>query len=364
MKVIAVNATALNSSGALTILRQFIYHASKEKDIHFYIYISGDVEHAVYDNITYMVKKNSTWLSRIFWDMLGFSRDIKKNINKTPTIISLQNTTINNISEQYVYIHQSIPFTKFKINLFKLNDFKILLYKYFYSFFIFLYSNDNTKYIVQTNWMKDAILNKKDIKKENVIVICPDVNLPLLDKKNSVFSDEDNSLIYPATCFSYKNHFILLKSLYLIEKNTLNKKVKLKVTFNEGDYVEFDNMVSKLNLKNNIIYLGVLSYSDLICEYKRSSILVFPSYIETVGLPLAEAATLGMNILCSDLPYARDLLNDYECVTYITFNDSEAWKDAIVYRLNNLSISNTSFKMPTTKKWNDFFEFYIKSDKL
>ena len=45
--------------------------------------------------------------------------------------------------------------------------------------------------------------------------------------------------------------------------------------------------------------------------YARS-ILVFPSYVETFGLPLLEARKSGTYILASDCSFSREILEGYE----------------------------------------------------
>lgn len=47
-------------------------------------------------------------------------------------------------------------------------------------------------------------------------------------------------------------------------------------------------------------------------EQYASSVLVFPSYYETIGLPLLEARSVGAPILAADCLYARDGVGDYE----------------------------------------------------
>lgn len=46
-------------------------------------------------------------------------------------------------------------------------------------------------------------------------------------------------------------------------------------------------------------------------EYCKSA-LIFPSYIETVGLPLVEAMSVGAVILAADCEYAHEVLDGYE----------------------------------------------------
>ena len=59
--------------------------------------------------------------------------------------------------------------------------------------------------------------------------------------------------------------------------------------------------------------------------YKNADALLFPSYIETLGLPLLEAAAFGLPVLAADVDYAHEVLKDYEGVRYIDVFDYEGW---------------------------------------
>ena len=54
----------------------------------------------------------------------------------------------------------------------------------------------------------------------------------------------------------------------------------------------------------------------MFAQYARS-VLVFPSYIETIGLPLLEARSVGAPILAADCLYARDGVEDYEKAEFL-----------------------------------------------
>ena len=53
----------------------------------------------------------------------------------------------------------------------------------------------------------------------------------------------------------------------------------------------------------------------MISRYRRAT-LVFPSYIETFGYPLAEARQAGTIVLAADTPFAREVLDGYENAYY------------------------------------------------
>jgi glycosyltransferase involved in cell wall biosynthesis len=53
--------------------------------------------------------------------------------------------------------------------------------------------------------------------------------------------------------------------------------------------------------------LGYVSGEQLWHHYARAHALIFPSIVETVGLPLVEAMQAGLPILAADRPYAREV---------------------------------------------------------
>ncbi|EFN8643873.1 glycosyltransferase family 1 protein, partial [Escherichia coli] len=170
---IIVSATALASGGALTILKQFIKHASQNSN-DYIMFVSAGLELPVCDNIIYIENTPKGWLKRIYWDWFGCRKFISEHKINVKKVISLQNSSLNVPYEQIIYLHQPIPFSKVDSFLKNItsDNVKLFLYKKFYSYFIFKYVNANTTIVVQTNWMKKGVLEQCDkISTERVLVI-------------------------------------------------------------------------------------------------------------------------------------------------------------------------------------------------
>ena len=54
------------------------------------------------------------------------------------------------------------------------------------------------------------------------------------------------------------------------------------------------------------------SISLIVLQTASEKTLVFPSYIESYGLPLAEARKCGALILASDTPFSKEILRGYK----------------------------------------------------
>ncbi|MBD2824374.1 glycosyltransferase [Xenorhabdus szentirmaii] len=356
-KKIIVNATALSTSGALTILKQFL-EGTKFSNREFICYVPEDVDFDYYKNVQLVKVKKMGWLKRILWDSYILPKTIKRQSIVFTDIISLQNTSINVKEKQIIYLHQPIPFSN--INFLNHNSFsfKFFLYKFFYSYFIFRYVKKETIFIVQTNWMALALQKKNKVKSSNIHVMRPDFIIP---KKRKVFFDENQKtdcfrLLYPATPITYKNHLIILKALAILPIENF----KFQVTFNKGEYLKFDKLVSQLGLSEKIEYLGYVDYESLITHYVLSDVVLFPSYLETFGMPLLEAASLRKKIICSDLPYAREVLANYNGVSFVMFDNANDWGREILneYHLKINESCTPILNIPKEKisSWKSFFD--------
>ncbi|WBA84044.1 glycosyltransferase [Endozoicomonas sp. GU-1] len=358
IEYIVVNATALDQSGALTILKQFISHAGSDHN-NYLCFVPENLSLKCPDNIKLVFVKKKGWLSRVLWDAYALKKWLKDNRVNYKKLISLQNTTVNVDVQQIVYLHQSLPFSDVRWNILKKNEIILFLYKYFYSFFIFLFATKNTVYVVQSHWLKKILIDKHKLEDHNVCVVLPEVRLPVVNEPNSLnLHKEKFSILYPATPLVYKNHLLLLKSLYLIKKRKENSQIILNVTFKPPDYVMFHKLVLDLGLADSVNYLGVISYDCLIEKYKSADLVVFPSYIETFGLPLLEAACLGKKILASDTEFSREVLDGYSGVEYLNYKKPELWADAIELQLANKGLNREDyyFSYKPTSSWNDFFK--------
>ena len=60
--------------------------------------------------------------------------------------------------------------------------------------------------------------------------------------------------------------------------------------------------LSSLSLKQNIHFPGFVSNSTMEALYSHASLYVFPSYYEGFGLPLLEAMSYGVPVICSNTP--------------------------------------------------------------
>ena len=107
--------------------------------------------------------------------------------------------------------------------------------------------------------------------------------------------EEGLQLFYPAADYPHKNHQIFES---IDDRALSDLDCKILLTINPQD---------TYRRKDRIRCIGRLNQSQCLAKYHTVDALVYPSVLESYGLPLVEAMSIGLPILVADLPYAHAL---------------------------------------------------------
>lgn len=292
---IVVNDVAASNGGALSILRSFYSYISENDHENEYIFLLSGKYIKETKNIKVIIL-DKNWFNRFKFDIIN-GKKVISSLN--PDIVfSLQNTLTHGIKcSQIIYMHQSIPFQKEKkFSFWKGKERKLAVYQYIIGVLIKISIKKADAVIVQTDWIKQSVIESTNSTSEKIIKIAPNINKLYDYKTNDVFNKKN--FFYPAADLMYKNHECIYKANELLLSKGFN----------------IHNI--ELTLKNksensNIINIGEIRFEDVMKKYNKST-LIFPSYIETAGLPLIEARQLGTIILASNCLFSKEALNGYE----------------------------------------------------
>ena len=72
-------------------------------------------------------------------------------------------------------------------------------------------------------------------------------------------------------------------------------------------------------------FLGRQNRTDMARHYAQCDTVLFPSKLETWGLPISEAKAHGKSLLVADLPYAHETVGTYSSVSFLPPNDAAVW---------------------------------------
>jgi glycosyltransferase involved in cell wall biosynthesis len=326
-----VNAIAATGGGALTILRQFL-RAIPNKDVRFIIFTS--VPHLAkefdQDHVLFVMPGVKKGWGRLQWDYFGMKSWSKNNNVHPAVIISLQNTPVRFDSQvrQFVYVHQSIPLYDYRWTLFRRDERVLWFYKHIYPFFMRQNVSCYTDFICQAEWMRIPLAQLLGVAPSRLHVFKPHLESLNEIESTSVSNDEQYyEFFYPATQARYKNHLLLVDALCELRAHApeLFHRVRIKITIDSDGCPELVTAIATRDLECNFIFMGELTYEIVAREYLSCRAVLFPSYMETYGLPLAEAASLGRPVVCADLPYARETLGGYLGAKFVSVHSHVEW---------------------------------------
>ena len=304
MKII-VNDIAASYGGALTILLSFYTYLIDSKDNNEWVFFLSEPHIRETENIKVVlfpkVKKNS--FEKLKFDFI-YGKEIIKKYNPD-AILSLQNIIIFGAKcPQYNYVHQSIPYQADKLYSFlKRDEREVAIIQHIIGKIIDLSIKYATATFVQTNTMKKAIIDKLHINPSKIACSFPK-NIVSNNYSHSIQKWDRTSFFYPTGDTIYKNNSIITKACCI-----LDERCKL-------DYTVYLTMESEKEEKNiHVKKIGRQS-REMMDFYYESTTLIFPSLIETIGLPLIEAEQHGTLILAADLSYAHEILDGYSNVLF------------------------------------------------
>lgn len=175
------------------------------------------------------------------------------------------------------------------------------------------------EFVVQTPSMKDSLermLSRIKTKPELCIRIQPFVSGEI----QSWQANEDDAngrtavydFLYVASGEFHKNHRRLIEAWILLANEGFRPSLALTV-----DAAEFPDLCDWIETKKRLHHLcidnkGVLPKSQVVDLYRASCALIYPSTLESFGLPLIEARNVGLAVLAGELDYVRDVVNPDE----------------------------------------------------
>lgn len=319
IRIIVNDIVAVPGSGGIfSILTDFYdevkYYNRAHKNIEWIFLLAGNYLKET-DQIKIISKPDikASWLKRLKFEVISGNKMI--NSLEPDIYISLQNTmTLGvNAAEKWTYVHQALPYTKIRFSIFDKKERKMWVYKNIVGRVInYTLKHSNTKVIVQTSWMKNELLKRGVVKKDKIVVFPPQ-NIKI-DKQMIASVPENNKFFFPATGMPYKNHKTLFKAVRMLEDKGLSFEVLC--TLSQGDIASL-----KLKVPHSVKLVGILSREEVLKKY-GTYILVFPSLLETFGLPLLEAKLTNDFIIAGDTKFGKEVLSGYANVLF--FNPHSA----------------------------------------
>lgn len=357
---IFVIATTLQAGGGITIYKQFLSHLPEFiGENKYWIFINPVLPKVDIKGVTYISFPLQSKIKRILFEGRWLKNYAKKNGISPDVVVSLQNNGYKCFDDckHIVYYHQALPLYPGMYSLFKKSERIFFNYKYIFPILVKRTWKKNTQFVVQTKVVKERFSSFFGISKDKIHVCFPDIEEidPSLYKPYS-WGDNKKHLIYVGDDCKYRNGAVLIEAMIVLKTRNpkLAELIKIHITSTPEKSPIMNELMIQKGVSSYFMFEGVVDHEKLLEYYKASSALVIPSSIETVGLPMLEAAVFGIPILAADMDFAHEVLKGYTGVKFISIQDTMKW----VKELENVCMVQNFFsplKRNVNSDWNIFF---------
>jgi glycosyltransferase involved in cell wall biosynthesis len=342
---IVISGVNLTEMGPLSIFRDALDTlVSQFGDLYEVFAIVHDRKLFRTDRVTYLEfpKVKSSWRRRLLFEFRDL-RHISKRL-QADLWVSIHDVTPNVMAtRQVVYCHNPSPFYRlrgrdlrfgWKFPLFN------LLYGYLYGFNI----RKNQYVIVQQAWMRERFRERYGIR--NIIVAHPARDVvsgdggPHPARRTSPYC-----FIYPAFPRVFKNPEVILNAARILESSGATD-FEIWLTFAKGINNYANAVVSHFADLKCVRWLGTLAREEIQGLYRDADCLIFPSKLETWGLPLTEAKAAGCPIIAANLPYAHETVGTYGKVIFFDPNDPEELARIMAAAIRREEVFHASIAAP------------------
>ena len=353
-KHIVVSAVNIRKGGTLTVLRDCLAYLSTRQDLRVTALVHSrklcDFSGIEYIEIPWSAKG---WGRRLWCEYVTMGR-LSREMGDIDLWLSLHDTTPNvRARRRAVYCHTSFPFMKIKARDFRM-DFKIPMFAMLTRFAYRINVHENDYLIVQQDWFRKGLSTMLGFPEERIIVARPDFKAPAIEN----VTPDLPTFLYPATPDCHKNFETLCEASSILERRIGKGKFRTVITIDgkENRYSRW--LYRKWNGVESIDFHGFMGKDELYGNYGKASCLVFPSRVETWGLPVSEFMPSDKPIAIADLPYAHETAAGAGSVAFFDADDAAALADLMQRVVDGdlagfSPVPRTVTAEPSAESWKD-----------
>jgi glycosyltransferase involved in cell wall biosynthesis len=300
-----------------------------------------------------------SWLRRLhfeYWQCRALSKSLKPHLwlalhDITPRV----EATI-----RAVYCHNPAPFYRQPLGE-ALRHWRFTLFTVFYGILYRINLRHNRLAIVQQQWLREEFARR--YAPRAIVVAHPSIASPTIPAAVSSATGRYR-FFYPALPRSFKNiETILAAARLLANRRVKGFEISLTVDGTESRYAAaLRNGAGDLHA---VHWLGPLPRQRVLQLYTETDCLIFPSKLETWGLPISEFRQTGRPMLLADLPYARETAGGYRRAHFFAVDRPEELADAMERAiLGSLAFHpapTETIPAPFAADWRQLFELLLDS---
>lgn len=373
MKTIVVSAVSLRKGGTLTILRQCLDYLSQLVAGGGYrvIALVHRRELADYAGLEYIEFPAviQSWTRRLWCEYVTMNK-VSKQIGEIDLWLSLHDATPRvQAKRQAVYCQTSFPFLRWHWSDFRF-DKKIPLFALLTKYTYLVNVQRNRYLIVQQEWLREGLSQMLGLPRERFVVAPPPRTRPAAreDVPRDTERAEVFSFLFVSTPDSHKGFEVLAEATRRLERRVGSGRFRVVLTM-AGDENPYAHYIHKAwRGVESLEFAGLMDRPTLYRHYAQADCLVFPSRIETWGLPISEYLQVHEGrrpLILPDLPYAHETSQGAQAVAFFPSEDAEAlsWRMQDLLEGNYASYAPNpirSIASPCAHSWEELFGLLLQ----
>jgi glycosyltransferase involved in cell wall biosynthesis len=191
--------------------------------------------------------------------------------------------------------------------------------------------------VAVTTWVRDEILRNVDGIEPRRVRVVPEGVAPNPDPKPATDVASTPRILFVSTLFRYKGAELLLDALGRVRSDRPDLGWECRIVGRDPSGGALTDALraqaAALGVDDRVTLAGASAPEGLVREYREATVLVYPSLVESFGLPPLEAMAAGLPVIASHAPGVAEVVGDAAVVVDPT--RPEALADAIVRVLSS-----------------------------
>lgn len=299
-----------------------------------------------------------SWFARLTFE---YRRCLELSRELSPTLWLAMHDITPNVSAHVraVYCHNPAPFYRLGLREAFLDP-TFALFRVFYKYLYAINIEDNDFVVVQQDWLREEFRSR--YRTREVVVAHPSIpSFPIDSSSREKRTEGRYIFFYPAFPRSFKNFELALEAARMLEKQTQAFEVWITIDGSENRYAA--KLRQEFASLRSVRWLGKQPRNEVEAIYSQADCLLFPSKLETWGMPISEWKRTGKPMLVADLPYAHETVGTYSGVAFVDAKEPESLVQCMSALLSGRKLSASAqeqvIQPPFARDWRELFDILL-----
>jgi glycosyltransferase involved in cell wall biosynthesis len=364
-RCLVISGVNFTEGGPLTVFRDFVDAACRVLPDEWQIVVFAHnvgVLNAQRARIIAIPYAKKSWLRRLWVEWHEFSRYARQIGPDLWVSMHDMSPNVGGVP-QVVYCHNPAPFLRVRL-MDAIFEPSLLLFRLAYAGLYRINLKRNLAVVVQQSWLRDEF--RKWVGAATQIIVAhpttrvagtPPAVQPARRSGPATF-------LYPALPRAFKNIELLCRALKHLEKEaSWESTLILTIDGTENRYAGW--LKKRFGNLATVRFTGRQTREQMQRLYQEADCLLFPSRLETWGLPISEAKQQGLPMLVADLPYAKEAVGDYTRAEFIDPEDDRSLAAKLLaFQLGTLRFRGASGCVPAAPFAPDWTSLIVMLQRL